>query len=466
MRASWDRASASVVVPLLCLLAISLLSCVKSPSVPSADPAKAPSSASAVTAAASAPATAPDNGSPLAGPEERLYTEKPELLAYVQSVGKKVASRADGPRLDYRFDIVDSADVNAFSLPGGQVFVTRGLLARMSSEDEMAAALGREIASAVGASRGAAGPGEAESLGLKYAKAAGYKPRGAVDLLRTLAAVRSAEPPRLELWLAGHPGSAARIANLDAELEKIVRTNGETPARSVKRDPYLQRIDGIPIGWFSRDGYLKGSRYWDIRQDFSIQVPDGWTLQTRDESLVLLHPSDGTRAEVTALTNLRTGVSGDAALDYARKAPQQGYEVTKPVGHAALPIGDAAILTMQRKDESGAVTSIRKMFQVRHDKLYVLTYVVPVEREDETMDIFMKMTGSMKWLAPEETTPPAVPRLTLDTAKAGETWKSIAAERLGGDWRAATLAAWNGRDPAEAPVSGMLVKIPPLSAFE
>src|SRR5262249_47283200 len=229
------------------------------------------------------------------------------------------------------------------------------------------------------ASRGADVSGEVESLGLKYAKEAGYKPRGAVDLLKTLAAVRSAEPARLELWLAHHPGSAARIANLDAELEKIVRSNGETPARSVKRDAYLQKIDGIPIGWFSRDGYLKGSRYLDIRQDFSIQVPDGWTVRPRDETLELLHPADGAHAEVTAQTNLRTGVSGDAALDYARKAPQQGYEVTKPVGHATLPIGDAGIVTMQRKDESGAMTSTRKMFQVRFAKVYLLTHLLPPE---------------------------------------------------------------------------------------
>jgi hypothetical protein len=172
------------------------------------------------------------------------------------------------------------------------------------------------------------------------------------------------------------------------------------------------------------------------------------------------------RADVTAQANLRPGVSGDSALEYARKAPREGYDVTKPVGHATIPIGESAIVTMHRKDESGAATSVRKLFQVRFDKLYVLTYTVPAAREDETMDAFMKLTGSIKWLTPEETVPPPTPRIALATAKEGETWKSIAQERLGGDWRAARLAAWNGRDAAEAPTAGMLIKIPPVAAFE
>jgi predicted Zn-dependent protease len=464
-------AAAGVLAPLLALVAVPLLSCAKSPAASAGDPPPA-------RAAASSPASDPEpgsatpapalDGSPASteeGPDAPLYTEKPELRSYVQSVGRKVASRADRRKPDYRFDIVDSADLNAFTLPGGRIYVTRGLLARMSSEDEMAAALGREIASMDGARDGAGGS-DIEKRGMKYATEAGYKARGGADLMRTLAAVRTAEPARLELWLAGHPGGSARLANLDAEAPQIKGTDGDAAARSLKRDPYLRKIDGLPVGWCGPLGYLKGSRYQDIRQDFSIHVPDGWTVQPKDDVLVMLRPADGYRAEVKAQRNLRPGVSGDAAVDYARRAPGEGYEVTKPVGHASLPIGEAGIVTMHRKSESGVVTSVRKMFQTRFDKLYVLTYMVSAEREDETMEGFMKLTGSMKWLTPAETSPPPMPRITLETVKAGETWKSIAAERLGGDWRASALAAWNGRDTTEAPAAGMLIKIPPVAAFE
>ena len=453
--------------PLLALLAFSCVSCVKSPSAAAGDgdPAQAAPSAPPASSASSAPsATATPKAPEPAGAGAGLYTEKPELSAYVQSVGTKVVPRAKRAGRDYRFDILDSGDVNVFSEESGHVYVTRALLARMSSEDEMAAALGREIAYS-GGSKESAGS-ESEAVGLKYARDAGYSPRGAADLLRTLATVRTAEPARLERWLAGHSGSAARLANLDAELARMKEAAGKAIDRPLKRDPYLRRIDGIAVGWVGPSGSLKGARYTDIRRDFSILVPEGWTIEPQEAALVLLRPSDDLRAEVAAPANLRPGVSGDAALDFARRAPEQGYEVTKPVGHAALPIGDAAIVTLHRKDESGAVTSVRKMFQVRFDRLYVVTLVVPVEREEETLDLFMKLTGSIKWLTPQEAVPPSVPRMSLETVKTGESWKSLAQESLGGDWRAAALAAWNGRDATEAPSPGMLIKIPPQAVFE
>src|SRR5262245_12159828 len=88
-RSTTLAASASAAIPLLCFLAIPLMSCVKSPSAPSAAPPSTPASVSAGSTSAYDPAAAHDIGSAPAGPDERLYTEKPELLAYVQSVGKK-----------------------------------------------------------------------------------------------------------------------------------------------------------------------------------------------------------------------------------------------------------------------------------------------------------------------------------------------------------------------------------------
>src|SRR5262249_60222670 len=85
---------------------------------------------------------------------------------------------------------------------------------------------------------------------------------------------------------------------------------------------------------------------------------------------------------------------------------------------------------------------------------------------EKTMACSRRSPGRRKWRPRGEPPPRAVPRLPPDRGKAGETWRPIAAERLGGDWRAASLAAWNGRDAAEPPASGMLIKIPPLSALE
>src|SRR5262245_42730937 len=74
-----------------------------------------------------------------------MYAEQPALSAYVAFVGQKIAAKSDRPKLAYTFSIVDTPEINAFALPGGYVYVTRGILALMNSEDELAAVLGHEI---------------------------------------------------------------------------------------------------------------------------------------------------------------------------------------------------------------------------------------------------------------------------------------------------------------------------------
>ncbi len=74
-----------------------------------------------------------------------IVYDSPELQAYVNEVGQKLAMNSHRNNLIYRFTVLDSRDVNAFALPGGYIFITRGLLAYLNSEAELAAVLGHEI---------------------------------------------------------------------------------------------------------------------------------------------------------------------------------------------------------------------------------------------------------------------------------------------------------------------------------
>ena len=71
--------------------------------------------------------------------------EDPELQAYVQRIGDSLSSKSHRPNLFYRFTVLDSPDINAFALPGGYIYINRGLMAYLSSEEELAAVLGHEI---------------------------------------------------------------------------------------------------------------------------------------------------------------------------------------------------------------------------------------------------------------------------------------------------------------------------------
>src|SRR5205823_8547047 len=73
-----------------------------------------------------------------------VYKEKPELSQYVEGIGKRLSQESGRPNLPWSYEIVDDSSVNAFALPGGPIFITRGILGHLNSEAQMAAVLGHE----------------------------------------------------------------------------------------------------------------------------------------------------------------------------------------------------------------------------------------------------------------------------------------------------------------------------------
>jgi predicted Zn-dependent protease len=180
------------------------------------------------------------------------------LNAYVTEVGLAVARQSHRPQMPYSFRVVNAPYANAYAFPGGSIAVTRGILARLESEDELAALVGHEIGhvsarhtaarlssgtvlsvvlGGAAAALGAAKPGlqdvagdvaglgagillakysrdderEADSLGMAYMVAAGYSPQGMVDLMAMLRGLSTREPGLVEILFATHPMSDERF---------------------------------------------------------------------------------------------------------------------------------------------------------------------------------------------------------------------------------------------------------------
>jgi len=203
-----------------------------------------------------------------------------ELQEYVQGIGQALAGVSDRNNLKYDFVLVTSKVPNAFALPGGQIFLTAGLMSLMQNERELAAVLGHElghvcarhnvkgmqrqmgtsvlveVASSV-AGVGKAGKGvakvvgsmvtlkysrddeyQADSLGVKYMALAGYNPWGMVELLDILLGLHDKEPSSLQEMFQTHPLSTKRVA----EATEIVQT--EYPeARRTDPDPKAARFE-------------------------------------------------------------------------------------------------------------------------------------------------------------------------------------------------------------------------------
>jgi predicted Zn-dependent protease len=246
------------------------------------------------------------------------------LQRYVEGVAMPMARASERPALPWQFRVMDDPIVNAFALPGGFIYVTRGILAHMSSEAELAGVLGHEIGHVtarhsvsqytkqMGAQLvllptavllpaelqgigGLLGGGfqllflkygrdderQSDELGLGYMARAGHDPGQMVTVFETLGrATRSEDGGRVPEWLATHPSPANRGQLI---RRQIARLPASQQAGRVGREAFLARIDGLVYGEDPREGFFGDANVFHHPAfEFRIAFPQGWkTLNQR-----------------------------------------------------------------------------------------------------------------------------------------------------------------------------------------
>jgi predicted Zn-dependent protease len=253
-----------------------------------------------------------------------------ELERYVNSVAVRLLRHAPPQPFDYEFKIVDQVVPNAFAIPGGKIYVSRGLLALVGSEDELAAVLGHEITHAaerhsaarieharrinpfaIGILRAAsiAAYGreherDADRGGQILAASAGYDPNGIATFLRKLDAAERYEVgwSRLPFFLATHPTSPERsaIASQRAAVlswEKTASVASETAGGL----DYPGMIDGLVLGDDPAGGLFKDGRFVHPDMRFSLRFPPGWTTQNSPQAVSAISPSRDAEASLSAI---------------------------------------------------------------------------------------------------------------------------------------------------------------------
>lgn len=254
------------------------------------------------------------------------------LTGYLTQVGQSMARSSHRPSLPYSFQVLDSPVVNAFAVPGGYVYLTRGILAYINSEAEMAAVLGHEIGhitarhSAAQISRmsmaqlaiglgaafseefrhlaGIANAGvsllflsfsrdnerEADDLGVDYSSAQGYAPNAAAAFFRTLDRLNPTdEQGGLISWFSTHPSPPDRIQRILVRARAIERAN---PARryAVGREAYLKAVNGLVYGEDPRAGYVKDQVFYQPALDFQFMAPAPLALTNMASQVRLATP--------------------------------------------------------------------------------------------------------------------------------------------------------------------------------
>ena len=277
--------------------------------------------------------------------------DNPALQAYVQNIGNKVALNSHRNNLVYRFTVLDSKEVNAFALPGGYIYITRGLMSYLKTEAELAAVLGHEVghvtarhsvrqysanqltnlgvalgsifipgmtqaSSQLAQLFGAAllrGYGrehelEADRLGAEYLARTGYNPNAMLDVIsvlknqevfeREVATAEGREPRIYHGVFSTHPDN-------DTRLQQVVGTAHELSAKTasakyVGHEEYMTYMDKLIYGDSPRDGILRGRRFFHEDLGFSMTFPKKWNVSNLPDRILLTAPGGGGIIQITA----------------------------------------------------------------------------------------------------------------------------------------------------------------------
>ena len=262
-----------------------------------------------------------------------LYNDK-NLQEFITQKGKAMAAISHRPNLNYEFKIVDSDVLNAFAIPGGYVYFTRGIMAHFNNEAEFAGVLGHEIGHVaarhsvaqqrnsilgqLGLIAGmviapelaqfgeAASQGlgllllkfgrdaerESDELGVEYSSKIGYDAHEMADFFNTLQ--RSSEASganELPDFLSTHPNPGDRnitVNKLATQWQKKLNLKNA----EVARNSYLKRIEGLIYGEDPKGGFVENYTFYHPELKFQFPMPNGWSYQNSPQQFQMA-PKDG-----------------------------------------------------------------------------------------------------------------------------------------------------------------------------
>lgn len=255
--------------------------------------------------------------------------DDPRLEALISKTVERLVASSERPDLAYKVTILNSGAVNAFALPSGQLYVTRGLIALASDTSELSSVLSHEMAHVLAkhaairedearkqalvtrvmnemsndpeltalalakskltlASFSRAQEFEADGIGVGISAKAGFDPFGAARFLTSmernaaLKAPRSNLDPRSLDFLSSHPATPERVQNAQANARQFVSPE----ARERDRETYLAVIDNIVYGEDPSEGFVRGRRFIHPKLGFAFTAPDGFALENTAQAVI------------------------------------------------------------------------------------------------------------------------------------------------------------------------------------
>jgi predicted Zn-dependent protease len=426
--------------------------------------------------------------------EMGVYND-PLLQTYVNDIGQRMARISERPQLPWRFTVVDVPAVNAFAVPGGAIYITRGILPFLDNEAELAGVLGHEIGhvtarhSAQQYTRQISGQVglialqvfvpqarpfgqmssqalgvlflrhgrddelQADQLGAGYEATLGWDPAGASAFLSTLGRLAEAAGDRRGVpnWLSTHPDPLSRVRDIQPTVDALTSIGGNYVTN---RDEWLGRIDGVVYGDNPEQGLSRGNVFLHPVLRFRIDFPDQWEIANGPQQVVAQAP-DG-----DALMLLR-GVEqpqGQTIQEIAGNSMETaGFRATE--GAAATISGlDAYLGVYQGQIEGLGAVTMRAAHIRNDDQIYLVAGIASPDGFRQADGAFLSSVRSFRELSEAEAEAIHPDRVDLYIVRTGDTWQSIA-ESSGGVVTPATLAIMNQATLATQPQAGARIKI-------
>jgi predicted Zn-dependent protease len=414
------------------------------------------------------------------------------LQRYVSGIGDRLAQLSHRPRLPWSFVVVDHPAVNAFALPGGYIYITRGILPYLDDEAELAGVLGHEIAHVTArhaaqqiTRAGLGGIGlavlgvfvpstqpfgdltsaalgvlflkygrdderESDRLGMEYAASAGWDPAGVPDFLATLARLDALSVRGVPNWLSTHPEPASRVV----EAKPLVTKYASASAIERGRDRFLEEIDGIDVGDKREDGIVRGHRFLHPGLRFAVDFPEGWEVTNAPDQVAAQEPGQK-RFMFLQLVDRATG----RTIEEIAVRSMTSARFRRVDGQSTSLNGANAYVGVYQGEFSGFGPVVLRAAHVENGRQILMLAGFAPEREYPVVERQIgEAIRSYRPLTAAEADAIRPNRLTFYTVRSGDTWQSIAA-RHGGVVRATDLAIMNHHEIIEQPKAGERIKI-------
>lgn len=425
----------------------------------------------------------------------QIYDD-PELQAYVNDIGQRLAAKSHRPDLNFTFTLLDSPQVNAFALPGGYVYVTRGIMSYMNAESHLAGVIGHEIGHVTarhGAQRAAqqqvagvasavvaigTGSGDlaqlsqvlggallsgygrtqelqSDRLGAEYIARNNYDPQDMIGVIGILKnqELFSAEKARQEGKPAQayhgvystHPRNDQRLQEVIAAAAKF-RDVGQPEPDDGK---FLRLTDGMAFGESEAQGIADGNKFYHKDLDLFVEFPLGWKLLNQPTELIAI-TADKTQAIRMRMGASTKGVTADDFLRSNFTSFRDGQKIQTSEDQAY-----AGVATLS-DEKTGQSQNVRVSAIYRDDQAFVILGQGKATLPNQD---FFNVIQSVRRLKPAERELATGRRINVITAKQGDSFEKYARESRINKYAEAQLRLINNMYPTGEPLPGQKIKL-------